>query len=139
MIRAALLVLLLAPPAFAADGSWSSHSFGGTLSRGKQVLKSRPVQPAAPLPKGVTPTHLLWKITPDGPTPPGFRIRVCNNLRCLMLRELAGEIPLPAGFPAAGPFRFEYQSVARGEMTPPLTILKNEITIRYHGKGPSAP
>lgn len=70
MIRAALLVLLLAPPAFAADGSWSSHSFGGTLSRGKQVLKSRPVQPAASLPKGVTPTHLLWKITPDSPTPP---------------------------------------------------------------------
>lgn len=92
MIRAALLVLLLVPPAFAADGSWSSHSFGGTLSRGKQVLKSRPVQPAAPLPKGVTPTHLLWKITPDGPTPPGFRIRVCSSLRCLMLRELAGEI-----------------------------------------------
>ena len=96
MIRAALLVLLLAPPAFAADGSWSSHSFGGTLSRGKQVLKSRPVQPAAPLPKGVTPTHLLWKITPDGPTPPGFRIRVCSSLRCLMLRELSFLFPFAA-------------------------------------------
>ncbi|MFP2239420.1 flagellar protein FlhE [Pseudescherichia vulneris] len=132
MIRAGILALLfVAPVAQAANGSWTSQSFGGTLTRGQQTLKSRPIQAASALPKGAVATRLSWKITPDGPTPVGFRIQICSGHRCVALPGLRGEITLPAGYPAAGPYRFEYLSVARGPLYPPLGVLSNQITVEY--------
>lgn len=124
-------LLFLSPLAFAADGAWTSQSFGGTLTRGQQTLKSKPVQNPSPLPGGAVASRVWWKIHADGPTPVGFRIRLCSNNRCLMLPGVAGEMPLPAGFPADGPFRFEYFSPARGPLHPQLTILSNQVTISY--------
>lgn len=132
MIRPALFTLLFASSAVAAaDGSWSSQSFGGTLTRGQETLKSRPVQAPSPLPVGSVAARLAWKITPDGPTPVGFNIKMCSSSRCMPLPGLSGEIALPAGYPPAGPYRFEYYSAARGALYPPLTILSNEVTVQY--------
>ncbi|MEW5558697.1 flagellar protein FlhE [Enterobacter asburiae] len=132
MMRRALLALLFASPAvWAADGSWTSQSFGGTLTRGQQSLKSRMVQAPSPLPVGSVATRLAWKITPDGPTPVGFSIKICSSSRCLPLTGLTGDLALPAGYPPAGPYRFEYYSPVRGALYPPLTMLRNEVTVQY--------
>ncbi|WP_368528836.1 flagellar protein FlhE [Enterobacter cloacae] len=131
MMRAGLALLLLTPLAMAADGSWSASSFGGTLTRGQQVLRSKPVQSPSPLPAGAVATRVNWKIKTHGLTPVGFRIRLCSAARCLTLPGFAGELPLPAGMPAAGPFRFEYYSVAGGRLDTPLTVLKNQVTVSY--------
>lgn len=72
MMRAGVVLLLISPLAIAADGSWSNQSFGGTLTRGQQVLKSKPVQSASPLPAGVVASRIHWKIATHGLTPPGF-------------------------------------------------------------------
>lgn len=132
MRRRMLLGLLVASPlAWAGDGSWSSQSFGGMMTRGQQVLKSQPVQPASSPPAGAIAKQLAWKITPDGATPMGFMIKVCGGNRCLPLSGLSGEMVLPVNFPAGGPLRFEYYSSVRGALSPPLTILSNQVTVEY--------
>lgn len=130
-MRAALALLLVSPLAMATDGSWSGSSFGGTMTRGQLVLKSKPVQSPSPLPAGSVATQVNWKIKTHGLTPAGFRIRLCSAARCLTLPGVAGERPLPAGMPAGGPFRFEYYSVAGGRFDAPLTVLSNEVTVSY--------
>lgn len=135
MKRTGLGLLLLSPLAMAADGSWSSSSFGGTMTLGKQVLKSKPVQSPSPLPAGAVASRVHWKIATHGPTPPGFRIRLCSAARCLPLPGVAGEQPLPAGMPAGGPFRFEYYSAAGGHFDAPLTVLSNQVTVSYRNRG----
>jgi len=134
MMRAGVVLLLISPLAIAADGSWSNQSFGGTLTRGQQVLKSKPVQSASPLPAGAVATRVNWKIATDGLTPAGFRIRLCSTAHCITLPSVAGERSLPRGMPAGGPFRFEYYSVAGGRFETPLTVLSNQITVSYRGK-----
>ncbi|MCU2394324.1 flagellar protein FlhE [Enterobacter ludwigii] len=135
MMRAGVVLLLISPLAIAADGSWSNQSFGGTLTRGQQVLKSKPVQSASPLPAGVVASRIHWKIATHGLTPPGFRIRLCSAARCLSLSGFSGEQRLPAGMPAGGPFRFEYYSVAGGRLDAPLTVLSNQVTVSYRNRG----
>ena len=132
MIRRGLLALLLASAsAVAADGSWSSQSFGGTLTLGKQPLRSQPVQASAALPKGAFAQRLAWKIHSDSHAPVGFEAKVCHATRCLKLPGLAGEITLPAGFPASGPFEFEYVIAVRGPLRPALTVMSNQVTVHY--------
>ncbi|MBF4109647.1 flagellar protein FlhE [Enterobacter cloacae] len=135
MRRAGLALLLVSPLAMAADGSWSASSFGGTMTRGQVVLKSKPVQSPSPLPAGAVASRVHWKIQTSGLTPAGFRIRLCSATRCLTLPGFAGELPLPAGMPAGGPFRFEYYSVAGGRLDTPLTVLKNQVTVSYRNRG----
>ncbi|HCK7297960.1 TPA: flagellar protein FlhE [Enterobacter cloacae] len=135
MMRAVLALLLVSPLAVAADGSWSGESFGGTLTRGQMVLKSKPVQSPSPLPAGAVASRVYWKIQTDGLTPTGFRIRLCSTTRCLTLPGFAGELPLPAGMPAGGPFRFEYYSVAGGRFDAPLHVLSNQVTVSYRNRG----
>lgn len=135
MRRAGLALLLVSPLAMAADGSWSASSFGGTMTRGQVVLKSKPVQSPSPLPAGAVASRVHWKIQTSGLTPAGFRIRLCSATRCLTLPGFAGELPLPAGMPAGGPFRFEYYSVAGGRLDTPLTVLKNLVTVSYRNRG----
>ncbi|TFB27565.1 flagellar protein FlhE [Lelliottia nimipressuralis] len=135
MRRAGLGLLLLTPLAMAADGSWSGSSFGGTMTRGQVVLKSKPVQNPSPLPAGAVASRVNWKIQTDGLTPAGFRIRLCSATRCLRLPGYAGELPLPAGMPAGGPFRFEYYSVAGGRLDTPLTVLSNQVMVSYRYRG----
>lgn len=127
-----LIGLLMASPlALANQGSWTSHSFGGIVSRGLQVTKSRPVAPTSPLPERAVATRLAWQITPDRYTPAGFTIKLCSGSRCLPLTGLRGEMRLPGNFPASGPFTFEYSVTERGMLAPPLTILRNQITVEY--------
>lgn len=135
MMRAGLALLLVSPLAMAADGSWSASSFGGTMTLGQVVLKSKPVQSPSPLPAGTAASRVHWKIQTNGLTPAGFRIRLCSATRCLTLPGFAGELPLPAGMPAGGPFRFEYYSVAGGRLDTPLTVLKNQVTVSYRNRG----
>ncbi|WP_343552920.1 flagellar protein FlhE [Pantoea sp.] len=131
MRRLLLLSLVISPLALASDGSWSSQSFGGMMTRGQQVVKSQPVHPTSALPAGAIAKQLTWKISPDGPTPMGFMIKVCGGNRCLPLSGLSGEMPLPVSFPAGGPLRFEYYSSVRGNLSPPLTLLSNQVTVEY--------
>lgn len=135
MMRAGLALLLVSPLAMAADGSWSASSFGGTMTRGQVVLKSKPVQSPSPLPAGAAASRVHWKIQTNGLTPAGFRIRLCSATRCLTLPGFTGELPLPAGMPAGGPFRFEYYSLAGGRLDTPLTVLKNQVTVSYRNRG----
>ena len=128
-------LLLISPLVMAADASWSSSSFGGTMTRGQQVLKSKPVQSPSPLPAGAVASRVHWKIATHGLTPPGFRIRLCSAARCLPLSGFSGEQPLPAGMPAGGPFRFEYYSAAGGRLDAPLTVLSNQVTVSYRDRG----
>ncbi len=136
MMRGWMLIGLLvaSPLALAADGSWSSSSFGGVMTRGQQLLRSRPIQPQTPPPAGAVARTLAWKITPDRPTPAGFSSKICADGRCLALAGLSGELKLPAGFPAGGPWRFEYYASVRGVLAPPLTILSNELTLGFKGR-----
>ncbi|MEI9537319.1 flagellar protein FlhE [Enterobacter cancerogenus] len=127
-------LLVISPLAMAADGSWSSSSFGGTMTRGQQVLKSKPVQSRSPLPAGAAASRVYWKIATHGLTPPGFRIRLCSAARCLPLFGFSGEQPLPAGIPAGGPFHFEYYSVAGGRFDAPLSVLSNQVTVSYRNR-----
>lgn len=131
MRKFGLGLILASPLAIAADGSWSNQSFGGTLTRGQQVLKSKPVQSASPLPAGAVASRVNWKISSHGLPPSGFRIRLCSATRCLLLPGVAGEMALPAGMPAEGPFRFEYYVKAGGRLDAPLTVLSNQITVSY--------
>ncbi|WP_148242131.1 flagellar protein FlhE [Enterobacter asburiae] len=131
MMKIGLWLLLVSPLALAADGSWSGQSFGGTMTRGQQVLKSKPVKSPSPLPASAVASRVNWKITPHGLTPAGFRIRLCSATRCVALPGYAGELALPAGMPAGGPFRFEYYSIAGGRLDAPLTVLSNQLTVSY--------
>ncbi|WP_182056696.1 flagellar protein FlhE [Pantoea sp. ME81] len=124
-------LLLFSPLALAAEGSWSSQSFGGVITQGKQVFKSRPVQPAVPLPAGAMARHLAWRIAVDGPVPMGFQVQVCGGGRCVRLPGLRGEMALPHGFPAGGPLWFEYFSAVRGTIAPAVTVLSNQVTVGY--------
>ncbi|MGK3113820.1 flagellar protein FlhE [Candidatus Pantoea formicae] len=124
-------LLVMSPLAMAADGSWSSSSFGGMLSQGKQTLKSRPVQPDIAPPPGAIAATLAWRITTDGNVPMGFRVQVCGGNRCVRLSGLSGEMALPADFPAGGPLWFEYVSTVRGVIAPSVTILSNQVTLGY--------
>ncbi|WP_457947313.1 flagellar protein FlhE [Enterobacter mori] len=134
MIRAGIALLLVSPLAIAADGAWSSQSFGGTLTRDHQVLKSKPVQSPSPLPAGAVASRVNWKISSHGLIPAGFRIRLCSAARCLPLSGFSGEQPLPADMPAGGPFRFEYYSVAGGGLDAPFTVLSNQVTVSYRNR-----
>lgn len=124
-------LVLVSPLARAADGSWSGESFGGVMTHGQMVVKSKPVHSPSSLSASAVASHVHWKIHMDGLTPVGFRIRLCSATRCLTLPGAAGEQPLPAGMSAAGPFRFEYYSVAGGRLNVPLTVLSNQITVSY--------
>lgn len=125
-------LLLISPWALAAGGSWSSESFGGTMTRGQQSVKSKPLHSPSPLPPGARATTVHWKIKTDGLTPSGLRIRLCNAARCVRLAGWAGEMPLPAGIAPEGPFRFEYHASEAGTLRSPLTILSNQLTVSYH-------
>ena len=127
----ALALLLASPLALANAGSWNSQSFGGTLMHGQQWMKSKPVAPAAALPKRAVATRISWKITADGMPPPGFKIKLCSSRRCLTLPSLSGDITPPGSIPAEGPWRFEYYSAARGPLLPVLTILSNQLSVQY--------
>jgi len=128
----ALLLMIAAPLACAGTGSWSSESFGGEITHGKQWLKSRPIQSMSLLPRHAQAKRLVWKIKTDAQAPLGFRIRFCSENRCVNLPTQQGEIVLPAGIPAAGPFRFEYYAPLKGPFLKPLTVLSNQVTISYH-------
>lgn len=125
---------LLSPLAISAGGSWSSESFGGRMTRGQQVLKSKPVQSPSPLPAGTVAFRVSWKVKADGPLPAGFGIRLCTGTRCLTLPGISGEMQLPTGIPPEGPFRFEYVSQAKGELRSPLTVLSNQMTVSYSNR-----
>lgn len=131
MTRALAGLMLASPLALAADGSWSSQSFGGTMTRGGQVVKSRPVQSPSPLASGATASRAYWKISTNGPTPVGMRIRLCSAARCLMLPGMAGEIALPTDMSPGGPFRFEYATARGGIFSSPVTVLSNVLTVTY--------
>ncbi|MFJ5159151.1 flagellar protein FlhE [Pantoea sp. NPDC088449] len=134
MLGMGMLLLAASPLAGAASGSWSSASYGGTLTHGKQRLKSRPVQSTGALPQHASAETLQWQIKMDGPAPQGLRLQFCSVSRCVPLPAQQGEITLPVGFPAAGPFHFEYFSIRRGPLQPPLTVLSNQVTIGYQVK-----
>lgn len=131
MRKFGLGLILASPLAIAADGSWSNQSFGGTITRENQTLKSKPVQSPSPLSPGTVATRVYWKINTSGPTPAGFRIRLCSAMRCLKLPGLAGEMALFADIPAGGPFRFEYASPKGGTFNFPLTVMSNQMTVSY--------
>ena len=129
-----LLALFFTAVAQASEGSWNSQSFGGVLTHGKQVLTSKPVRAPSPLPANALVHRLSWKISTASVPPPGFEIKVCSNIRCLSLPGLAGEIALPAGFPAAGPYYFKYYVATRGSLAAPLILLNNQVTVSYNLK-----
>lgn len=132
MMKNALVGLLMVSPlATAADGAWSSQGFGGTLTGGQHVLKSKPLRSPSPLPAGAQASRVNWKVSTNGLTPTGFRLRLCSASRCLVLPGAAGEMPLPAGISAEGPFHFEYYVNAGGRLDSPLTVLSNQITVSY--------
>ena len=128
---AGLILLLTVMPAMAGGGSWSSQSYGGILTRGQYLLKSRQISPDLPSPKKAVAMRLSWKILLDNPPPPGFSMRVCGGRHCLPLPSLTGELTAPALFPASGPVTFEYYSTVRGALTPAVTVLSNQVTVSY--------
>ncbi|TKV07846.1 flagellar protein FlhE [Citrobacter sp. wls619] len=125
------MLLLQSSLVLAGEFSWSSQSFGGMLTRGGQVLKSKQLQPSSPFNGRAIPTKLVWKIIPDGRIPADLKIKFCSLDGCLTLPDLAGEISFPSGYSASWPYRFEYVLMTRGVISPPLTILSNQITVNY--------
>lgn len=132
MMRALLfLILMYSALASAGSGSWSSESGGGTLTLGKMVVTGKPVSPALPIPARAKPAWISWKIVTSRPAPVGFIARVCSKNRCLSLPSMAGQLTLPAGFSASGPYFFEYYVSTRGVIYPSLTVLSNHLTLGY--------
>ena len=124
-------LLLVSPLALAAEGSWTSRSFGGTLVHGQQRLISQPVAPASALPTNAVATRISWKITPEKQPASGLKIKLCTGSRCLPLPSLSGEMTSSGNLPAEGPWRFEYLSTVRGPMFPVLTLLSNQLSVQY--------
>lgn len=132
MIRTTLFALLLSSPlALAAGGAWSSKSWGGVISHGQQTLRSTPLHAAGELPQQAAVISIAWQITPDAPPPADLHITLCQQSRCRVLTSLNGEQPLPASFSPAGPFQFVYSLRRQGAIFPVLTILSNQLTVRY--------
>lgn len=133
-MKSVLLFVLLWIPiqAAAQSGSWSSKSWGGAVSYGRNAVTSQPVRAPSPLPTGASGSTIAWRITTDNPPQQGLVIKLCSADSCIALPSLGGEKKLPPSFPAAGPFHFVYMTKVRGPVFPVLTIMSNEVTLNYH-------
>lgn len=133
MTRALLISLLLALPAAAApqQGAWSTAAMGGSVSLGKEILRSRPLHAPAHISPSAHVTHFSWRITLLAPPPQGLQIKLCRIDRCVTLPALAGTQRVAIPFPASGEFRFIYSVNRAGQLQPPLTVLRNQLTVNY--------
>ncbi len=136
-MKSVLLFVLLWIPmqAAAQSGSWSSKSWGGAISYGRNAVTSQPVRAPSQLPTGACNSTIAWRITTDNPPQLDLVIKLCSAYSCITLPSLGGEKKLPASFPAAGPFHFVYMTKVRGPVFPVLTILSNEVTVNYRTAG----
>lgn len=114
----------------AASGSWSGDSVGGVVSVGNQTLSSRPLNPT--LPSAATPSRISWRISLLSPAPPGLQIKLCSQDRCIALDSLSGQRSVGSALTARGPFFFVYSVQSRGQLMPPLNVVKNQLTINYY-------
>ncbi|MDY0889898.1 flagellar protein FlhE [Kosakonia sp. CFBP8986] len=133
MKRALLISLLLALPAAAQppQGAWSVTSMGGSVSLGKAILRGRPLHAPDHLSPSARVTHFSWRITLLTPPPLGLEIKLCRIERCVILPALAGTQRVAIPFPASGEFRFIYSVNRAGQLQPPLTVLRNQLTVNY--------
>ncbi|QLA68093.1 flagellar protein FlhE [Enterobacter pasteurii] len=130
---AILLVLLSLPTTtWAATGAWSDKAAGGVVSVGKQLLVGRSLHaPSHQIPASARVTRLSWRIQLLSPPPPGLQIKLCGETSCLPLPALAGEIAPSMKLPATGDFHFIYIVNYKGQLTPPLNVVNNTLTLNY--------
>jgi flagellar protein FlhE len=122
----------LSAAASAESGSWSGSSIGGRVSVGQQILVSRPIGPAAPLPAAATISTLTWRISLLNPPPPGLQIKLCAQAVCFPLQGLSGTLRLSTARTANDVFRFIYSVNSRGPLMPVLQVVNNQLTVNYH-------
>lgn len=134
MKRALLLLctLLVLPAAVAAkEGAWSATSAGGSVSTGKQVLRSRPLFSPDDIPSSARLVRFSWRITLLSPPPPGLQIKLCRIDKCLVLPSLTGQRRVNIPLSAVGEFRFIYVVNRIGQLQPPLNVVRNQLTVNY--------
>jgi len=103
---------------------------GGTVSVGNQTLSSRPLDPV--IPSGATLNRISWRISLLSAPPNGLQIKLCSQDRCTALDSLSGQKSVGQGLTARGPFFFVYSVQSRGQLMPPLNVVKNQLTINYY-------
>lgn len=131
LFSAAMLSILLLPVAASAvTGSWSGFSVGGSVSVGNQLLSSRRLD--VTLPAEAIVNSLAWRITLLSPAPPGLQVKLCSQDICILLDSLTGHSTVNSLRTMRGPFYFIYSVNGRGQLIPPLSVVKNELTINYH-------
>ncbi|QNQ21563.1 flagellar protein FlhE [Kosakonia sp. SMBL-WEM22] len=129
---ALLMSLLLALPAAASQqGAWSATSAGGSVSIGKQVLRSRPLHAPDAIPSSANITRIAWRITLLTPPPSGLQVKLCRIDKCLLLPALAGTLSVKIPLAAKGEFRFIYSINRAGQLQSPLNVLRNQLTVNY--------
>ncbi|HEY3985242.1 flagellar protein FlhE [Cedecea sp.] len=132
MRRFAIAALIFLPSfALAQSGAWSSQSQGPVISRGQQRFKSQPINAPAPLPTGAVASRVQWRVVTATPPPGYLELKLCGGGSCITLPSLSGSRTLPASFPANGPWYFHYEFTTRGALTPPITVLSNQVTVNY--------
>lgn len=125
-----LLSLTLLPlMASAVSGSWSSSGVGGVVSVGGQTLASRPLMPV--IPPGATLLRITWRIKLLSAPPPGLRIKLCSQDKCILLDSLSGQKNVEGALTANGPFYFIYSVESQGQLLPSLNVVSNQLTISY--------
>ncbi|RPE04624.1 flagellar protein FlhE [Candidatus Pantoea deserta] len=126
-----LTFLFASLTAHALSGSWSDSSAGGSVSVGKQILVSRPLNAPGDLPASAVVTRLAWRIELLSPPPPGLRIKLCTSAICFPLAGLSGVKQVPIALSAKNRFRFVYSVESRGTLSPALQVVSNRLTLNY--------
>ncbi|MBK4716737.1 MULTISPECIES: flagellar protein FlhE [Tenebrionibacter/Tenebrionicola group] len=128
-----LTVLLFSLPllAQAASGAWSRESGGILLNVGSQTMSGPLLTPNGPIPASASITRISWRITLLNPPPPGLQIKLCTQARCVALDALAGQRALPAAMKPDDGFRFIYAVNARGQLRPPVNVVRQHLTVNY--------
>ncbi|WP_080673323.1 flagellar protein FlhE [Serratia fonticola] len=127
-----LTILLLSGSAPASmTGSWSRDSVGGHVSVGFQPLSSNALIPPAFIPTNAKATRIHWHISLLSSPLAGLKIQLCHSQGCEQLHGLRGEFTPQSPWPANDTYYFVYTVNTRGQLRPPLQVIRNELTINY--------
>ncbi|ARJ41841.1 hypothetical protein B1H58_07255 [Pantoea alhagi] len=127
-----MLLMAVSLPALATHGAWSAAAAGPQLNVGRQTYAAPPLRPAAPIPPEAVLRGISWRISLLSPPPARLDIKLCSVTACIALDRLAGQKAAPLPFSPGEALRFVYAVNTPGQLTPPVRIVTNQITINYH-------
>lgn len=130
-----LMAMLLTHPVQASmSGSWSKDSVGGHVDMGRQPLTSQALRPSGFVPVNATATRIHWQISLLNAPPAELKIQLCHSQSCEQLHGLSGEFTPQVPWPASDTYYFVYTVNTKGQLRPPLRVIRNMLTLNYKTK-----